>query len=429
MLLAILNRFDRMPRGGWTKAKDVFCDRFGSDVGIQELKNRAQKALTTSSGRQCTNREFKLEATKRRKTVLTLFEENTLYEAKIHLEAFNVFKEKLATLKNQNVEEVERTRKISSLKVDLLRFDAVIKSVEPHVEIARILHAAQICYQELTRKEIKPSVWKESILKKISLLEDKVKLLRRIREFGALKEEEKRETKKCVRELNLKVCLQHDVSEAIATLSEKAAIYSKKLVVSQQRRDYRHQNQSFELYRSNFYRQLGGTRITEHEVKNEDSRSFWSTMWNKNEEAEECNTLGEYLLNYLPDAEEQITFPSYAEFQDKIKYLPNWKAEGCDGIYNYFIKKCCALHPFLYECIKEICINGKTPSSWFYKGLTYLIPKGKPTRGSDFRPITCMSNLYKLTTKCTTKVMQLIVERRGFIGGKPTGNSKIGPRS
>ncbi|TBU12814.1 reverse transcriptase [Hamiltosporidium tvaerminnensis] len=53
--------------------------------------------------------------------------------------------------------------------------------------------------------------------------------------------------------------------------------------------------------------------------------------------------------------------------------------------------------------------------------LTYLIPKGIPRRGSDYRPITCMSNLYKLTTKCVTKVVQIEVERRGLLAENQLG--------
>ncbi|EQB60176.1 hypothetical protein NAPIS_ORF02256 [Vairimorpha apis BRL 01] len=228
-----------------------------------------------------------------------------------------------------------------------------------------------------------------------------------------------------MRELNLKACLHHDLSEAIAVFSEKIAVYTKKLEVSQKRREYRQHNQSFELYRSNFYRQLGEAQKVDHTVGKEEIKSFWSTMWNKSEYTNESKSFSEYLLDYLPESEEQIIFPTYTEFQDIIKYLPNWKAAGCDGIYNFFIKKCVPLHPFLYSSIKEVCFGGKTPESWFYKGITYLIPKGTPTRGSDFRPITCMSNLYKLTTKCTTKVMQLIVESRGLLAENQLGTVRL----
>ncbi len=262
-------------------------------------------------------------------------------------------------------------------------------------------------------------------MKKIEILQAKVKLLKKVREFGKLSEEDKREAKKIMREINLKVCLKNDVSEAIAIFNEKSAVYQKKLEVSQKRKEYRQHNQSFELYRSNFYRNLGGAQQVDHRVEAEDIKSFWSTMWNKNDYAGESNSFDEYLLSYLPATDNQITFPAYAEFQDIIKYLPNWKAAGCDGVYNFFIKKCTSLHPFLYDTIREVCLNGKTPESWLYKGITYLIPKGMPTRGSDFRPITCMSNLYKLTTKCITRVMQLTVEERGLLAENQLGTVRL----
>ncbi|EQB61058.1 hypothetical protein NAPIS_ORF01395 [Vairimorpha apis BRL 01] len=210
-------------------------------------------------------------------------------------------------------------------------------------------------------------------------------------------------------------------SKAIAIFSERAAVYSKKLEVADRRREYRVQNQSFELYRSNFYRKLGGAQEVTHNVSKVDISNFWSTMWNRNDDIDTNKTFDAYLMEYVPDTNDQETFPTYAEFADIIKYLPNWKAAGCDGIYIFFIKKCESIHPFLYNVIKKICLKGEKPEPWFYKGLTYLIPKGVPTRGSDFRPITCMSNLYKLTTKCTTKVMQLIVERRGLLAENQMG--------
>jgi len=75
--------------------------------------------------------------------------------------------------------------------------------------------------------------------------------------------------------------------------------------------------------------------------------------------------------------------------------------------------------------IKKICLGNQSESSWFYKGITYLIPKGIPKKGSDYRPITCMSNLYKLTTKCVTKVMQAIVENRDLLTENQLGTVRM----
>lgn len=101
--------------------------------------------------------------------------------------------------------------------------------------------------------------------------------------------------------------------------------------------------------------------------------------------------------------------------------LSDWKAAGIDGIYNFFLKKCFSLHGNLYRLAKATCMGEIEGESWFYTGITYLIPKGTPTKGSDFKPITCMSNLYKLTTKCVTQVLQEVVENRGLLREKQLG--------
>ncbi|EQB59820.1 hypothetical protein NAPIS_ORF02648 [Vairimorpha apis BRL 01] len=183
-----------MPRGGWMKAKDVYCDKFRSNIVLQKFMGKAKAVLTSNSGQQLTVREYKLNPTKRHKTEIALKEESSLFESKIHVEALKIFKEKYASLEKIRVENVERTRKISSMKVDYLRLDSTIKAVEAHVratppqnmsDVARILQSAQICYQEITSKEFKVSTWRESILKKVSSLEAKNYLLKKVRAFGS----------------------------------------------------------------------------------------------------------------------------------------------------------------------------------------------------------------------------------------------------
>jgi hypothetical protein len=156
-----------------------------------------------------------------------------------------------------------------------------------------------------------------------------------------------------------------------------------------------------------------------------DIKDFWETMWNKREDESNGADLDKYLVEHLSGEEPLNVFPTFEEFQEVIKWLPNWKAAGTDGIFNFFIKKFESLHYPLYTVIKRICLENQSESDWFYKGITYLIPKGIPKKGSDFRPITCMSNLYKLTTKCVTKVMQAIVENRDLLAENQLGTVRM----
>ncbi len=171
--------FGRMSRSEWSKAKAVFYTRLRFNVGTIEFKKRAQRALTSNSGRQCSNREFILKDTKRRKTVFTLFEGNTLFEYKVQADSLKMFKEKPSLGKQQRVEDVERTKKTffwenwytsnwcchQGDRILHLRHQPL-----EHVGYSALLQAAHFCYQEMIRKEVKLSVWKECILKKIDFL-------------------------------------------------------------------------------------------------------------------------------------------------------------------------------------------------------------------------------------------------------------------
>lgn len=148
-------------------------------------------------------------------------------------------------------------------------------------------------------------------------------------------------------------------------------------------------------------------------------------MWTKRQDESNATDLDKYLVEHLSNQEPLNIFPTFEEFQEIVKWLPKWKAAGTDGIFDFFIKKLESLHQLLYEIIKKICLENQTENEWPCERITYLIPKSTPTKGFDFRPITCMSNRYKLTTKCVTKVMQVIVENRDLLAENQLGTVRM----
>ena len=214
-----------------------------------------------------------------------------------------------------------------------------------------------------------------------------------------------------------------DLIEAASRINEKILIYQKKIASYEKRKAYSQENRSFELYRRTFYRNLTSENKVEHDVPLESIKEFWSQMW-ETPEGNQNHDFDDYLLEHI-EPENSINFLSFEEFEQTIRFQPNWKAAGPDGIYNFFIKKLVPIHKPLYEIIRNICLSHKSEQSWFYKWITYLIPKGKPDKGGDFRPITCMSNLYKLTTKCVTQIMQLLVESRGLLSENQLGTVRM----
>ncbi|TBU11342.1 reverse transcriptase, partial [Hamiltosporidium tvaerminnensis] len=199
---------------------------------------------------------------------------------------------------------------------------------------------------------------------------------------------ETKSLKKIMREFNLNLSSVTDLSEVL---------------------QLRNENRMFELFRDRFYLELSERLKSEHVVSRDEIVSFGSTMCNKNDD---MVTYNDYLIPFVSD-NHPTTFPSLDEFVNIINCLPNGKLLE--------LMKLTTLHKYLYDIVKVICLEGTPQADWFYCGLTYLIPKGSPQRGSDYRPITCMSNLYKLTTKCVTKVVQLEVERRGLLAESQLG--------
>lgn len=103
-------------------------------------------------------------------------------------------------------------------------------------------------------------------------------------------------------------------------------------------------------------------------------RNLWETMWIKREDENTGADLDKYLVEHL-SGEEPLNV-----FKEVGKYLPNWKTAGHHGVYNLFIKKLESLHLHLYEVVRRVCLENQSESDWFYKGITYLIPKER------FRP-------------------------------------------
>ena len=171
-------------------------------------------------------------------------------------------------------------------------------------DLARILQAIQICYQDATTRVKKPSEWKASIENKIQRMSASIALLQKSAQ-AELSKEERKDGKKIMRDLGLILAKPKDVTKAISLLEESVQVYRKKLQVHESRREFRRENQFFELNRRSFYRQLTEGSKTPHEVSKESIRDFWSTMWNENEA--EDSVFSEYLVEHLP---EKADFPN-----------------------------------------------------------------------------------------------------------------------
>ena len=411
---------------------EFFKDAFPSEISLAEFKRQAEAAIISNSGQRCSRGKFSEDSSKRTKSITDFVEENTLRDLKLYTRAKNQLTQELGNIRSTKVEEVARTRKFTSLSRDWLVLDLLNQALaeilhqqpmKSWTDVAHMLQATQLAYQALTSKPRAKSDWKESILKKIEKANSSREILTKARDAPLLVGLELAQARKVMRELGLIPERRDDLVEAISKLSETAAVNQRKLDTHERRKEQAKADRSYELYRSGYYRNLRGETAAPVEVPSEDVRAFWSTMWNSPQDQKDYS---EYLRECVPSAKAASDyFPSFAEFVTIVGFLPAWKAAGCDGIFNFFLKRCSSLHASIYELVKRTCMGEEVAESWFFRGITYLIPKGTPKQGSDFRPITCMSNLYKLTTKCVTQVMQGMVEQRGLLAENQLGTVRM----
>ncbi|TBU20178.1 reverse transcriptase [Hamiltosporidium tvaerminnensis] len=322
--------FLQMSRNGWTELHRYYNKKFGyadsrSEVKLEE--NRERRRIATCLADTC-----------------------TLSDTTVYINLRDKLFSKTKEISEKEIGKlVVRTRKHPNELVDSKVLDLINRVVgeyagahvpESITEAAYIMQAAQVCYDEATRKEKPRFAWKKNIESKISKLVLSKDLLEKARKQEKLSTSESKSLKKIMREFNLNLSSVTDLSEALVMKNESLNVYEKKIAMHESRKQFRKENRMFELFRGRFYRGLSERVESEHVVSRDEIVSFWSTMWNKN---------------------------------DKV---------------------------VMYD--------------------DYLIPFVSDNQ-AYYRPITCMFNFYKLTTKCVTKFVQLEVERRGLLAENQLG--------
>jgi len=194
---------------------------------------------------------------------------------------------------------------------------------------------------------------------------------------------------------------------AIETLKQKILACSNKIQRYTNRSEGFHQNKLFRVNQRRFYQSLVDPEDHTNQSSNYPSTftnqvvQFWRDLW---EDDKHHNTQALW-ISRVADKLQGINNQETLEItQEKVaaaaKRSKNWRAAGLDGIHNFWIKYLTNLHERLASQIQDI-LNGSDIPSWLTQGRTVLIMKNKdvgPTVVSNYRPITCLSNIWKLIT-------------------------------
>jgi len=253
--------------------------KFAGEVSLSEFKRSLESVVVTSSGKKCSRQKFSEERIKRAKNIIDFVKENTLSDLKLYSRVRDQLVKELAGIKYMKIDDVPRTKKIYSESQDeqvleLLNqaIGEVIQSkpVESWNDIAHMIQATQLAYEKIKFQAKVKSNWTESILKKIQTANSSSDVLIKARDSRFLPGEELKKGRKIMRELGLVLERKDDVINAISRLSEKAALYQRKLDTYVKRKEFAQVNRNYELRRGQFYRDLGGDEKASIDVEEEE---------------------------------------------------------------------------------------------------------------------------------------------------------------
>lgn len=186
------------------------------------------------------------------------------------------------------------------------------------------------------------------------------------------------------------------------------------------------QNQLFSRDQKIFYRNLESNNQTNAqpvEIDKNNFSQFWQSIWSNparfNQSATWLQTTEQSVngLGAMQDA--NITL---ADVEDCVKKTSNWKAPGPDHIQNFWLKSFPALFPHFARAFNKILDDPTGFPQFLGRGVTYLLPKkGDLKDPKNYRPITCLSVVYKLLTSVLHKQIYKHCETNNIINPEQRG--------
>jgi hypothetical protein len=100
----------------------------------------------------------------------------------------------------------------------------------------------------------------------------------------------------------------------------------------------------------------------------------------------------------------------------------NWKSPGSDQIQNYWLKAFPAAHRHITKNFNTIMEETEKIPVWLTTGITYLLPKSGHSKAvRNYRPITCLTTMYKTLTGTIARKISTHLEEQDILPAEQTG--------
>lgn len=184
------------------------------------------------------------------------------------------------------------------------------------------------------------------------------------------------------------------------------------------------QNLQFNRDTKKFYRNLHQNQSTDTRVPDQESmKTFWQGIWSKpirhDPEAYWIPKLRNETKNIRQMEHPQVTA---ADINTVVLRLKNWSAPGVDGIHNYWWKAFKSTHLVLAKQFQRACEKPDIIPPYFTLGLTHMLPKtGDPEDPKNYRPITCLSTVYKILTSVVNNKIKHHLKTENILAWEQNG--------
>ena len=248
---------------------------------------------------------------------------------------------------------------------------------------------------------INKSKWQLKLEKEIELFRKELSLLDEIQKDKILRSGK---AKKVVRKYKIESktqipCIKEELKQKLQVKAQRMRRFEK-------RSKFFRQNRIFETDARKFYREINKSTVSIEKAPSEkEIQEFWSTIWGKEKMYNENAA-------WLKDIEEKTEDVSQQEWgnitvheiREVLKKSHKWKSPGIDQLTNFWLDALFSTHAQLALNFKSIMTDPTTTPKWFYQGTTHLLAKSTDTvNPKNYRPITCLSTLYKLLTSILTE--------------------------
>jgi len=184
------------------------------------------------------------------------------------------------------------------------------------------------------------------------------------------------------------------------TMKQTVQALAQRIRRYKQQSERRKQNTMFYNNEKMFYRnqnKINGNNSNQTPQMKE-MENYWKEIWSNPKDYRESEWIKEI-------EEENSEIPQMnsinvmkEDLAEALKKSHNWKSPGQDKIHNFWYKNFPTVHEPMAKAMDNIIKTGKI-EKFLTTGITYLLPKSdNASEPSKYRPITCLTTMYKILT-------------------------------